>query len=162
MPNPSLTHYVEGAYNWVPWTSGKACFACEAHRSSPLRTIPADARSGRTGHGILERCMCLSTEEPGVIVTAWRLKSDTCFSWLAAIAAWVGYRPVDYSLHEHVASPRRRFCREGAAASAQTPVLNMSLQVGVSDRTHGSGTATHKILTAASVDIVPTTCDSKT
>jgi hypothetical protein len=106
--------------------------------------------------------MCLSTEEPGVIVTAWRFKCDTCFSWLAAIAAWIGYRPVDYSLHERVDADRRRFRREGAAASAQKPVLNMSLHIEVSDPTHGSSEATHRILTAASVDIVPTTCVLKT
>lgn len=92
--------------------------------SSPIRTFPADARSGLPGHGILERCMCLSTEE---LVTAWRLKSDTCFPWLAAIAAWVGYRPLDYCLHERVARARRQFRRESVAAPAKNARLRHEL-----------------------------------
>lgn len=47
-----------------------------------------------------------------------RLKSDTCFSWVAVVAAWVGYRPVEYTFHERVNSARTRLLPEEAVPSA--------------------------------------------
>ena len=90
-------------------------------------------------------------------MTAWRLKPYTCLSWLAAVAAWVGCRPVEYTLHERFNSARRRSRRNDSALSADHPGLKMGLDIGLSDRTHASSNSIDPIVTAVSADTTPTT-----